>query len=483
MKAKMPGTCSEKYAKSSPPPIGRASRTASSPKSLTTESFYRKMTQGYTPETAECYYSSPYLHSPDEPENRLHIRKRDKDGNEASDLELVAISMFCWAYQAKKNLVSRKVPGSLGLQERMASLADKAMRARQLIRELDIHTQTELITHIKECGSNIAELKQEIARQETILSRMADITTAVDRWEGEKDEDAHLWLQHHCGSREEMAKTKKAQIRAEGRKYSAQELLAARSAEYRCLKETEALIRPSASQQEWLDYVGILLGKEYQKRIGFIQEETLCRQIRTTGRAIGISPDALEQILVDLKTAAQTKPIQESDIFVKALYASDNEQVSFVYNRLRDRYQALRDLHALQNHMVVIGPFSLLLFIALCYYSGMEEIALESEIEELHQNAIAQKEYAKQYRVTKQHALSGAKKLYAIEVLTSSEDELDACRVRYFEHAATIINRADIVSDIKERKQRGELDHIIADAAYRTLLASVQQEKKSSAER
>ena len=106
--------------------------------------------------------------------------------------------MFCWAYQAKANLISRKVPGSRELQNRLQSLVNKAINAKQLLHTLDIRTQEDLITHIKECGSGIAELKQEIFRQDSILTHLSDTVAAIERWEFEKDTEAFAWLKLGC---------------------------------------------------------------------------------------------------------------------------------------------------------------------------------------------------------------------------------------------------------------------------------------------
>jgi len=437
--------------------------------------FYKQMTRDYSSKTAEFFYTPVHLYSPENPERMMHIKKYDKEGKEVSELELAAISMFCWAYQSKKNLISRKIPGSQGLQKRMGSLADKAFSAGQLIRELDIHTQEELITHIKECGSDIAELKQEISRQNTILSRMTNVMDAIDRWDNQKDEDALVWLKnHYCATLADINDAKQRYSRAERRKFSAEAVLSERSAEYRHLKEAEAVIRPTTSKQEWQDYLDVIMDKERQKKVGRLNGERLCKQLHRTGHALGITESEMNEILSSVKEAAKNDPIPEYWLFSDMIYQSSQERVVAVYDKIRDRYQSLHAYRRFTDHMTVIGPFSLMLFVALCFFSGNQEIALEREIEELRQEAILQKEYAKQSRVAKQKALSGAKKLYAVEVLLASEEELSACHVRFLENAATIAGRLDIVSDINERRKLGQLDQAIADATCRALREEVQ---------
>lgn len=461
-----------------------ASKRAQADKEAEQKAFYQKMTRGYRPETADYYYTPTHLYHPKEPEKELHIKRFNDDGKETGELELEAIGLFVWAYVGKKNLASKKISGGQGLYQRLGTLADRATVTRELILELDIRTRAELITHIKECGSDIAELKQEVKRQDTVLSRMAESMMAIDRWEGEQSEEALSWLQEHgCGSAAERERVKKAYIRAEGRKHAAEDLLRQRSGEYRRLKEAEAVLRPSGSREEWEAYLKLLLDQERRKRIGRIREETLIRQIRATGQAIGVASGQLEQILAEVRQAAGEEIVRESDFFMQALRQDSYQRVSAVYQKLRNRCEERHELRTLTDELTVIGPFSFLLVLAVCFFAGMEEIALETEIEELRQEAIAQKEYAKQYRVAKRAALSGAKKMYALEVLLASEEELDACRLRYIEHAARIINRQDMMAEIREGRQTGQLDRVIGDAALRTLQEETAAEKTRWRER
>ena len=452
-----------------------ASKQSQALKQESQRAFYRKMTRGYTPETADFFYSPAYLYDPNHPEETLHIRNQSKDGVPLSELEQKTIAVFCWAYQAKANLISRKVPGSRELQNRLQSLVNKAINAKQLLHTLDIRTQEDLITHIKECGSDIAELKQEIFRQDSILTHLSDTVAAIERWEFEKDTEAFAWLKaHHCSTPERIAKAKKCYTHAEGRKFSAEALLKKRSTEYRHLKEAESLIRPTTTTHEWQEYLSAIMEKESRKKIGRISEESLCKQLRRTGQVLGIDSENMDAILSSVKAITAQDPLPEYWLFSEMIYQSSNDRVAAVYEKLRNRYKDLYAYRHLADRMSVIGPFSFLLFIAVCFYSGMQEIALETEIEELQQEAILQKEYTKKLRVACRQALDGEKRRYAVEVLLASDEELDACRERFIENATAIVSRLEPAGGIEGTRQ---LDRLITAAANRSE-QSVSQPKK-----
>jgi len=270
--------------------------------------YYRYLTRSYNKESAHLFYSPAHLYNPNDPARILHIRTRDKTGRELSELEQSSVALFVWSYQAARVLEKRKIAGSDGLRKRLQTLADKAVATQKFISSMDIRTQAELITHIKECGSDIAELKRDIARQNAVLTRLTDVMDAIDRWENQRDPDARIWLEeHHCAAEQEIAAAQKKYARAMGRKVSGEDLLEERKREYRHLKEAESLLHPASNAAEWQEYLESVFSKEIAKKIGWADADTLTRQLHQMGKTIGLLPEDVER-LVD---AAKKRPRQQ----------------------------------------------------------------------------------------------------------------------------------------------------------------------------
>lgn len=399
--------------------------------------FYRAMTRSYSEKSAELFYTPAYLYDPSRPDHPLHIRKHGKSGVELSELEQASTAVFVWAYQAANVLRSRNIPSSGGLQRRMRSLADKAFNARNLIHALDIRTHAELIAHIKECGSDIAELKQDIARQNTILRREAETPDA-----------------------------KKQHARTAVRKAFAESLLEERKAEYRHLKETEAVLHPASSRAEWHAYLETLLGKEAAAKIGFVDEENLEKHLHQMGRIIGITSEDVERLISSAKSTAKKTTWMEYRAFVRIIFTSDDSgAISAVYDEIRQDYHAIRTLHGLADDLAAIGPLFLLLTFAIAFYAGMKEAALERDIEELKWEAEILKEYSRETQRIRLAALRDVKNAYDAEDVSASKQEIAAAQERFYQRALRILDRIDGLEDTDELCVAGTLDQKIKTAS------------------
>lgn len=402
--------------------------------------FYKHMTRSYSEKTADFFYTPPHLYDPNHPEHALHIRKYDKNGAELSELEQVSVGVFIWAFQSANILKSRT--NNRSLQKRMYSLANKAFQAKDLIRSLDIRTHAELIAHIKECGSDIAELKQEISRQNTILSCQID-----------------------------SAGSKIFYSRASERKASAEALLAQRKAEYRHLKEAEATLHPAATRKEWQEYLESVPEKEAVSKIGYMDEVGLRKHLHQVGKTIGLLDNDVEQLICSAKNVGEKTTWIEYRAFMRITLTADNSGiVSAIYDEIRQDYQAIRALRNLEDDLVAIGPFSLLLVLAIAFYAGMREAALESDIEELTWEAELQKEYARQTRRTRRNALREAKAFYDTETVNTSKVEIEASHIRFYEKAAKIVGRLDILAEIQNLRAINSLDETIEKAVQQKFL-------------
>lgn len=433
--------------------------------------YYKRMTKGYNEKSAHLFYTPPHLYNPTDPEREYHIRKGGNDGKMLSELEQSATALFVWAYSCEKEIERRKISGSTGLQRRMAALTNKAYAANKLIHDLDIRTHGELITHIKEVGSDIADLKQDIRRQETIMERMADIMDAIDRWENAKDPEALEYLEaHRCGSPEQIADAKKRYSRAVARKASNEVQLQECSTEYRHLKEAEGILHPARSEELWTEYVEKMFSKEIEKKIGFSDPEKMTKHLQQMGKIAGLAPEEIDKLIANAKKTASSTTWVEYRAFMRITFtADDGGVVSAIYDKIGDAYDDIRRLHALERSALVFGPVSLLFALAVGIYAGWKEAALEREIEALKWEAEIQKEYAKQARMGRQKAMKDAKAEYDAETLDASEAEISAARIRYYERAAEINGRLDILMDIQRMKNEGSLDSKIEAAVSKRL--------------
>lgn len=448
-----------------------ASKAAQAARKLMIDKYYEELSKGVTREEKDRLYTSPLFYDPQQPKQAHVIRRYDKAGKEYSDLALRANDLFTWCTSCSKELRRRKLRGSAGLGKRLLDLAGKAWTAKELLDELDIKTHAELITHIKECGADIAELKQDIARQGTILARMAPVMDAIDRWENSLDKDAYAWLQaHRCGTPEEIADAKKRYARAVGRKARAEDLLPDRKAEYRHLKEAESVIDPASSEELWSEYLESIFTKEIAKRFGFIDREQLTKQAYSMGKVVGFSkPEVDRMVELAARTAQKTTWVEYRE-FMRVTFIKDGSgAVSAIYDEIRDAYADLRRLRRMERELPYFGPLTFLISLIVGAYLEDKAIAREREIENLRWQVEKQKEYAAEALRERQMHMEAAQQAYNAETYEASAAEISAARIRFYETAARINGRLDIMMEIYRMQDAGALDHQIEQAVAKRL--------------
>lgn len=434
------------------------------------ETYYKKLTAGYTPEKADLFYTPPHLYDLHAPGCEIHIRRIDKEGKERNEMELATASLFVWAYRCKQEIKRRNIAGSDSLQKRMQTLANKAMSAKDLLQSLDIRTHTELIQHIKECGQDIAELKQDIKRQDTIICRMHDLMEHIDRWENSLEEDACAYLKaHRCFFPEEISDAKKRYANAATRKAAHEELLAERSAEYRHLKEAEATLRPIGCEQESHGYLETVFAKEINRKIGYTDEEKLVRRLYSMGTSVGLSRQDIDGLMERAKQTARKTTWVEYRAFMRVIFTQDSSGVSAIYDQIRETYADIRFYWELIDDFPVIGPFTFLLGLAVAFYAGWQIGVSEMELEQLRWDIEIQKEYARKTRREQMAELRNAKTTFDEETRTASEKEILAARTRFYEYAAQITGQWDLIEEIEDLRQRDVLDKQIEEAVGRTI--------------
>ena len=421
------------------------------------------MTRSYNDETAEFFYTPGHLYNPSNPKQVLHIRKYRKNGNELSDLEQSAVALFVWAYQAEKTLEKRNILGSSALKKQIQSTKNKAFAAKDFLHTMDIRTHAELIAHIKECGSDISELKQDIVYQNTIIRRTADIIDAIDRWENQMDTNAYDWLKKQGYSTDaEISAAKKRYSRAVARKAANDRLLEERNAEYRRLKEVEALLHPASTKEIWHTYLETAFGKEIEKKLGYIDDDVLKRQLHQTGKIIGLSSAEVDQLFDTVKDQVEHGAEKEFRGFMRIICTYDGDgRIASIYDEIRDRYAEIRSLRELVDHTVIVGPLTFLFALAIAIYAGGQEAALSEEIEVLKWEAEIQKEYAKETRRMQIKALREAKSHYDAEIASVSEQELTDAKNRFCETAMKIIGWTEIFPDLHYTQVLETLDQKI----------------------
>jgi len=119
--------------------------------------------------------------------------------------------------------------------------------------------------------------------------------------------------------------------------------------------------------------------------------------------------------------------------------------------------------------MPLVGPLTFLLGLLIACYAGAKEAVTMHEIEQLQWEATVQKEYARKFRYARQQALHDEKAVYDREIIGASEEEILASKIRFYEKAAIITNRYDILLEIRELQQFHALDSIIEEAVQRRL--------------
>lgn len=118
-----------------------------------------------------------------------------------------------------------------------ASVGRSSARAIRLMQKLDIRSKEELERHIKGVGSDIAKLRQEIARQSTILERMGPLLAILNSSEGNYTPSAKAALKRfRIETEADIADVRFREQRATERLAKSKQLLAERNAEYGKLK-------------------------------------------------------------------------------------------------------------------------------------------------------------------------------------------------------------------------------------------------------
>lgn len=118
-----------------------------------------------------------------------------------------------------------------------ASVDRSTARTLRLMQKLDIRSKEELERHIKGVGGEISKLRQDIARQSTILERMGPLLAILNRSEGSYSPSAKAALKRfRIETEADIADVRFRERRATERLAKSKQLLAERNAEYGRLK-------------------------------------------------------------------------------------------------------------------------------------------------------------------------------------------------------------------------------------------------------
>lgn len=122
-------------------------------------------------------------------------------------------------------------------KETAQRIGRSSVRALRLMRELDIRSKEELETHIKGVGREISKLRQDIARQSTILERMGPLLAILNSSEGSYSASAKVALKRFkIATEADIADVRFRERRATERLEKSKQLLVERNAEYGRLK-------------------------------------------------------------------------------------------------------------------------------------------------------------------------------------------------------------------------------------------------------
>lgn len=122
-------------------------------------------------------------------------------------------------------------------RETAKALGRSSVRALRLMQKLDIRSKAELETHIKGVGGEISKLRQDIARQRTILERMGPLLAILNSFEGNYTPSAKAALKRfRIETEADIADVRFRERRATERLAKNEQLLAERGAEYGRLK-------------------------------------------------------------------------------------------------------------------------------------------------------------------------------------------------------------------------------------------------------
>lgn len=372
------------------------------------------------------FYSLPHVYHPQNPNSQLYIYALDEKGDRKSPLQLDMHLQYVWANGCLDELKKMPdFPGKLDLAERLKTAYDNALDAYELMGELDIGTRAELKAHIQAVGGDMSTCRQEIARQEKVIA------TA-------KNEGDTLKLE-----------------RAEARKAKAEEKLDLRNDEYRNLKRAEAVMSDIYDGEHWEEFRRKLLQKSTRKvKPANYLDQMVRRNYSEIGQLFGIPQEEIDAIIgkaASLSPAAVTETWTEIRGELRITYTKRADGMAALYESIRNDYAERRQLrkawYDFERNFPVVGPITLILYLALAVPLAVAEARKEAALE---RRIAYTRQLAEDIRWHNKHAqsqFSGAKTLLAIKLLNANEEQARAAWAEFDASCADIMERAEKLKD------------------------------------
>lgn len=426
------------------------SKRAQTKKKEAREAYYRELTKGYSPGKDAYFFTSHWLYNPTDPTQPLRIKRITDDGKERNELELHAAAMGAWAYHCEQCLKSKSIPGTDKLQKRMHTIMGKTYAARQLMLDLDIRTQEELISHIKECGQDIGTLKRSIKNLEAELENLHPIMRSIGYLEAERNSEARLDLEKKgLLSTSEIEATKKKYTLLLARKENHLTLLEDRNKEYRYLKEAEKILNPASCKEAWDNYLTTLFSDNVIKKARWISSDQLESTIYELGTVLGIPEETLDQYFVEITETPEVIRSNNYQQFRKHITISKKIKGQ-AFTEYYTQMGMVTDLEALAEKLTGFGLLGVLIFAVVDLIAELRKAGAQVDLEMALWEAKREKEYADMYR--RRYRDSSP---YYSEVLETMREEKQKSteQIQQFVSRLTIFDKVEQLEDETEKKR------------------------------
>ena len=367
------------------------------------------------------FYGLPHVYDPLHPDRQLYIYALDKKGNRRSPLQLDFALQVIWAKRCTDKLnTMQDFPGKEKFKTRFGWIWDNAFDALDFVDHLDIGTRTELESHLKAVGGDIAKYKQEVALQEKI------ITTA-----------------------QEQADTAKLE-RATARKDHAEKMLTERNDEYRRLKRAESILDGMDTGEHWEEFKTELMKRSTSRlRVTERREKTIRDNYHDIGQIMGIPQEEIDRIIADAKAATMDSIEAMWTVRidgVRITYTQRKSGLSALYDHVGEMYAERRKhrsaLYEFRRDFPIVGPVTALLFLALAIPLAISEANQEKALDLRIAYARRVAEEIRWHNKNCEEQLKQAKRMLAVKLACYDGAEADRAWFDFYKECDKMMQRA-----------------------------------------
>lgn len=334
------------------------------------EKYIKNLTDVYSFQKDEYFYTSNYLYHPKHPDHPIRLKRLMPDGKECSEMELTSAALGVWAGECAKELNTKYTVEAEALAKRMRTISKNAFTTLQIIKELDIRNLEGLVMQIKEVGQDIGTLKRNIQRHQDVLQSLGGASSSDSR-------------------------VKYAQNRIDNSK----KLLEDRSREYRNLKRAEAILDPANHRTEWHSYLDMMTDSRLSDTAMYTTRDDIDDAIYELEEQFDyiISKDGAHEMWVEeiLEWAGLIDYDEPDQPFY--IRRSDEERRRD-FRRCFDQLEEIRELRGLSDHLAGFGVLGFLLSLLVEIIADMRHTVTRIELASLQWESLREMYYKSQER-------------------------------------------------------------------------------------